>query len=246
MKTTKQNWSCAAGALLVLAGFVGDTAAQETKIDAIVYCKAIITPSGDMTDPVLAVELPPTPGRVDPNGNPVTIWELGEVAAGGVADSWHDGGPGLFQVRNVGNVSAYVYVTAMSAAEFMNEPSFVWEWVFGSDPMSSHPRPQSRIAEVPGEPVAPPEGMSFHLALTTDVTAVAPTWSPLGHCSYYQNGVPYWLDRQCSAYLAWMPAGEYQPFDLKFWAPLGGLPPEPFGFAFRVEAASFPMWEHDR
>ncbi len=107
MKGTTLRLSCAALAL----GLVTALHAGTTTINAAVFCKARILPSGGQTgEVILSVTLPPTPGYTDENGNPVTVWNLGDVTAGGVADTWHDGGPGFFTARNTGNVAAYVYV----------------------------------------------------------------------------------------------------------------------------------------
>ena len=76
----------------------------------VVYCKATIT--GDAGNDIVSVTIPPTDGYFDNNGNPLTFWNVGNVPAGGVADSWHqEGGPGRFTARNEGNVGAYFYVT---------------------------------------------------------------------------------------------------------------------------------------
>lgn len=75
-----------------------------------------------------------------------------------------------------------------------------------------------------------------------------PTWHMLNR---FYDGV--WRDEESEdhlnsgyigAYMGYLPAGDYMPFDVKFWAPrewTGAM-----GFTFRVEAASFPLWEHDR
>ncbi len=230
--------------------------AGTTYNNAIVFCKATIQESGQMSgNYLLSVELPPTPGYTDPDGNPVTIWNVGNVPAGGVADTWHDGGPGYFTVRNTGNVGSFVYVVGIARNEYNDVPAGgTWDYqavlghLFGYGPPQLFPRPEPFTPESYG-------GETYHLALTTDVTARAPTWRSLDHVSrpglgYPQAGWDYQSDPlsfQCSAYLSWMPPGEYQPFDLKFWGPAEfTVWNGPVFFVFRVEASAFPRWEHDR
>ena len=79
---------------------------------AVVYCKATISGNAAAGDHVVSVTLPPTEGYYDVEGNPLTYWNVGNVPAGGVADSWHgEGGPGRFTARNNGNVGSYFYVS---------------------------------------------------------------------------------------------------------------------------------------
>lgn len=243
---------------LLVLGAVGAAPADSlTQLPAVVYCKARLLDSGEQSgDVVLSVELPPTPGFLDPEGNPVTVWNVGDVVRGSVADTWHSGGPGYFTARNAGNVGAYVYVMAVSEIEASGNPypnapypgGQMYEHLFpGVGPFwFVRPKPSPRDGQI-GDSPDEASPMDYHLALTQDVTAIAPTWRPLEHVSYL-NGTLYTssIERQCSAYLAWMPVGEYQPFDLKFWAPANGPTGDPLGFVFRVEAATFPLWEHDR
>jgi hypothetical protein len=259
----------ACAAAMAATGASGDT----NYVNAVVYCKARIMPSGDQTGEVLlSVSLPETPGAVDENGWPVTLWNVGDVTAGGVADSWHaEGGPGRFTVRNTGNVAAYVYVTTglWPGVDRGIGTLDGWEhlrYIYPNSELGEFPRPTPRMEK-------PNVGMwreSYHLALSTDVTAKAPTWRSLDRwgtwfCSAAKdlgNGYYglFWHDYRlddddsfecgggvCAAYLAYMPVGEYQPFDLKFWAPLEYWGEEyNFAFIFRVEASLFPRWEHDR
>lgn len=240
---------------LLVLGAVGTVSAQVTTNNAYVFCKARITEPGEWGNPVLSVTLPPTPGYTysGPWGDtPITVWNVGDVAAGGVADTWHDGGPAFFTVRNSGNVNAYVYVTGMSRSEVdsdSNDYKYVLQslgvdWSYGSIQLL-HPRPTPFPAPVEFVGNTPAEDFhqSYHLALTTDATAIAPTWRPLDYCSY-NGAAPTLIRRQCSAFLTRMPPGEYQPFDIKFWAPPMPSIDDTHGFVFRVEAASFPLWEH--
>lgn len=58
----------------------------------ILFCHARVVDSGYAE---LAVELPATPGYVDKDGNPVAVWKVGTVAAGGAIDTFYsENGPG--------------------------------------------------------------------------------------------------------------------------------------------------------
>lgn len=251
-------------------GLASGLRAGTTITPAVVYCKARIMPSGLATgNEVLSVTLPPTPGYADQYGNPVTVWNPGNVTAGGVADSWHEGGPGFFNVRNTGNVEAYVYVVALS---YYDGDSHVMRGAYG-DSVTNNLRQMCDLVwqtqSIPNylgflRPRPTPRasydeeynsGPTYHLALTTDMTSAAPVWRPLDHATDCGSGSPWQngydlQSRQCSAYLGPLAVGDYQPFDLKFWAPGEALMPPGEGvvmtFIFTVEAASFPRWEHDR
>ena len=102
----------------------------------------------------------------------------------------------------------------------------------------------------------------YCLAFTRDMNAKAPAWHMLDHWywsrkegsdSYYSgwekdNGEVTSRD-YIGAYMGYLAAGEYMPFDVKFWAPYAeswdNIPEGRAFFTFRVEAASFPLWEHD-
>ena len=74
---------------------------------------------------MVSVSLLPTEGYYDNYGNPVTIWNVGNVPAGGVADSWHgEGGPGRFTAKNTGNVKAYFYITTGSSHSYSEMKSY--------------------------------------------------------------------------------------------------------------------------
>ena len=152
----------------------------------VVYCKATIM--GDEDAQVVSVTIPPTDGYFDQEGNPLTFWNVGNVPAGGVADSWHqEGGPGRFTARNAGNVGAYFYVTTSGGTyqkfrSIYNADSITEVWtdvdqqnLFGQCIMLSSP------AISPSELRRWNNHYSYHLAFTTDTTAKVPTWHSLDH-----------------------------------------------------------------
>ena len=74
-----------------------------------------------------------------------------------------------------------------------------------------------------------------------------------GHCFWRPADAwqGEWIN-YVGAYMGYLDAGEYMPFDVKFWAPRSA--PSGDGnvyhennvnFTFMVEAAPFPLWEHD-
>ena len=104
--------------------------------------------------------------------------------------------------------------------------------------------------------------LSYCLAFTCDLNAKAPTWHMLDHWywsrreQYTDNYYSGWEkdDEEVTsrdyigAYMGYLAAGEYMPFDVKFWAPYVDPGDGQEGnayFTFKVEAASFPLWEHD-
>ena len=114
----------------------------------------------------------------------------------------------------------------------------------------------------------------YCLAFTRDVEAKMPTWHMLNR-SYAAdrwwvgddgNDEEAWYVAEQSeranngyvgAYMGYLDIGEHMPFDVKFWAPKRMRDPndssedrwtDAYGnahFTFKVEAAAFPLWEHD-
>ena len=121
MKAKQIKRAVLAAAILAGAGVAyGDY--YYTNANTVVYCKATIVDGGG--NQLVSVTLPPTEGYYDGAGNPLTYWNVGNVPAGGVADSWHgEGGPGRFTAHNEGNVGAYVYVTSGSGEKYWREYS---------------------------------------------------------------------------------------------------------------------------
>lgn len=218
---------------------------------AVVYCKATISGSAADGPAVVSVTLPPTEGYYDVEGNPLTYWNVGNVPAGGVADSWHgEGGPGRFTARNNGNVGSYFYVStggaySIGARNAEQRGNFFSPWyervdegTFGDGVLLDYPLVSPRGRR---------EYDEYHLAFTTDVTAKVPLWHSLDHG--WTGDVWSTDDKrypQISGYMGYVDAGDYLTFDLKFWAPhvcpAGGS----LLFTFCVEASEFPLWDHGR
>lgn len=258
MKTTMIKRAALAAAILAGSGVAYGGVESALQV---VYCKATIV--GDEGAQVVSVTIPPTDGYFDAMGNPLTFWNVGNVPAGGVADSWHqEGGPGRFTARNAGNVGAYFYVTTSGGdyAKFSGNDNggvFVnggpsgytnfWEHVgssiFGGGEGLCFP------SISPSELRRWDDPLSYHLAFTTDTMAKVPTWHSLDH--RHDGG---WSTEACdgprvdevAGYMGYVDAGDYLTFDLKFWAPRGLLNGQGLLFTFCVEASAFPLWEHGR
>ena len=220
----------------------------------VVYCKATIV--GSSAEQVVSVTLPPTEGYYDMEGNPLTYWNVGNVPAGGVADSWHgDGGPGRFTARNAGNVGTYFYVkTRWEGYEVDGDYFNAWENV-SSDNLAGNANvhglhfPSISLSELRrwNDP------QTYHLAFTTDTMAKVPTWHSLDHrysSSYEWSAVesdsP--TPTEVAGYMGYVDAGDYLTFDMKFWAPPreSNSQEGAYLFTFAVEASSFPLWDHGR
>lgn len=164
-----------------------------------VWCQVLVT----NTTGRLAIEVtPPT-------------WLLGSVPAGGVRDTWTQGGPGKFKVTNSGDVPAYVHVvTGTDGGPYPLFPA-------GSLPVSNN---------------------CYVMAFATNVTGLLPSWNlldkdyPFG----WEGGNPAY-----GAVVANLLSGEYVLLDLKFWAPpttMGMYPLQNQSFRVRFEAANYPLW----
>lgn len=238
----------------------------------VVYCKATIMGSG--VGDVVSVTIPPTDGYFDQEGNPLTFWNVGNVPAGGVADSWHqEGGPGRFTARNAGNVGAYFYVTTAEEPQYhrfiaQNDDGYYNDNNSGTTyhhgkPISANMMELANIGQFGSDlkylnsPSISPQELrrwgsivSYHLAFTTDTMAKVPTWHSLDH-RYTGGG---WSTEayeapspdEVAGYMGYVDAGDYLTFDLKFWAPRDRTNGENLLFTFCVEASAFPLWEHSR
>lgn len=252
-------------AATLLAG-IGMAYAEESALH-VVFCKATVVDGGE-NERYVSVTLPPTEGYYDNDGNPLTYWNVGDVVAGGVTDSWHgEGGPGRFTARNEGNVGAYCYVTTSGNeySKFTGDSDWdgggqvedtsgstdFWSRVdtgmFGNyGNKLNFPHISPREMRMYGDGV-----LSYHLAFTTDTTAKVPTWHSLDH--RYMGGT-YWITEEgvagphseVAGYMGYVEAGDYLTFDLKFWAPREVSSGNSLLFTFCVEASPFPLWEHDR
>ena len=260
MRTIKTKRLALAAAMLAGVACAQD---YEEKPLHVVYCKATILLGAEGGYTNISVTLPATEGYYGRDGYPITYWNVGEVPAGGVVDSWHqEGGPGRFMAKNDGNCGAYLYVRSNSDNE---------EYVSESLPYSVKPWFQNNGLSSDGavDPIIFGEVNSFgcpcsslqrwrrsiddyHLAFTTDVTAKIPTWHSLEYCfncSCDKKGNWHRCDDgygRVAAYMGYVEAGEYLSFDMKLWAPRGSHNSGSMLFTFCVEASPFPLWDHGR
>ena len=256
MKTNQIKRAVLAAAILAGAGMAYG---NYYVTNAVVYCKATIV--GDSGNQLVSVTLPPTEGYYDNNGNPLTYWNVGNVPAGGVADSWHgEGGPGRFTAHNEGNVGAYFYVTSGDPViKYWKETasnvgvltglvnsldSDQRYTIFGSHLYLCKP------CISPRELIRQSDMQGYHLAFTTDTVAKVPTWHSLDH----RYDLYFSVEERDSAssdsiagYMGYVDAGDYLTFDLKFWAPTQSPAGYvPVMFTFCVNASPFPLWDHGR
>ena len=264
------------GALAATVLTLGSAQAEKNPNEGVVFCKATIMRSDNFYEQSdVSVTLPLTEGR------DYTYWNLGNVPAGGVADSWHsEGGPGRFVAENTGRVGAYIYLTSRasqdSAGYWERSGDCVQRTIQGAydsrirDEISNGNQqyelfPSSSLLRWNRQRLNPTSQM-YCLAFTRDEKAKSPTWHMLNR-SYMPEG--RWLEADgpeaehvarmergngyIGAYMGYLPARDFMSFDVKFWAPWntmtdsnGNQMPQ-YGafFTFMVEAASFPLWEHD-
>ena len=106
--------------------------------DVVIFCKGTVTPNGvESGNAYLSVTIPATEGATDIYGNPTTIWNVGSVMAGGVYDSFYNGGPGHFRVQNNGNMPAYVYVsTGYGDPKFQGHQDNNYGYYSGASPVA--------------------------------------------------------------------------------------------------------------
>ena len=249
----------------------------ENRNDAVILCTVRLeTPSATG---YLSVSIPDSVATGTEVG-PVKLWNLGTVAAGGVYDSFYNGGPGYFRVQNTGTLPAYVYVSTGSQCEIWRQGK---EWYAGDSTFEDIAETYVADHWWDGQRSFNPwiqgsnhEGDSAKLAVSTDVTGIVPNWRPF---SYFYSTGPYtdpetgldvwvytgWIDGskviyqsgglsyggervsfardEVSAFLAFMPAGETQLFDLKFWAPYSGH--GDCYFVVCVHASAFRLWDNE-
>ena len=274
MNYTRTTTAALAAALIL--GQALPTLAETTWNDAVIFCKGRLLQNGESGDACLSVTIPVTEGATDYYGNPTTIWNIGEIMAGGVYDSFYNGGPGYFRVHNNGNLPAYVYVsTGYGDPKFRDHQAAV---VNGQRQYYyQNTRQLLGFDSLFLSPVALPKFQqdydngydAYAMAVSTDVTAIVPIWRPLSwfvsaESDEYVNGATalsydwyytfpsgtvepetFTEGLEYTAYLAYMPIGETQLFDLKFWAPLRASSQD-FWFPIRIEASAFKLWDHER
>ena len=237
--------------------------AQADNYDGVVFCKAQVVSTGDSSESV-SITLPFN--ATTSEGQAYTYWNLGTVAAGGVADSWHsEGGPGKFVAHNNGGTGVYVYLTSSSGGYERWRGDWVSPWKifeYADEFLNTddiHPVPSLQAWKA-GENV-------YCLAFSKDVTAKIPTWHMLDRFTIvelFEDGWQVvdsydWVEVgyvSCiGAYMGYLDAGDYMAFDVKFWAPQApsdwdyakrGDYRRGVRFTFMVTAAPFPLWEHDR
>lgn len=237
--------------------------AQADYYDGVVFCKAQAVSTGDSSESV-SITLPFN--ATTSEGQAYTYWNLGTVAAGGVADSWHsEGGPGKFVAHNNGGTGVYVYLTSSSEAYerwsgdwvgYYNIDQEIYQADEFVDAIQIWPVPSLRAWKA-WENV-------YCLAFSKDVTAKIPTWHMLDRFTDCGIFAGEWRDsydedqvgaHYIGAYMGYLDAGDYMAFDVKFWAPQApsdwdyakrGDYRQGVRFTFMVTAAPFPLWEHDR
>ena len=248
------------GALAATVLTIGTAQAEpQNPLDGVVFCKAKIYSSGESLENQISITLPFTGDR------DYTYWNLGAVPAGGVADSWHSkGGPGRFEAHNNGEVGAYVYLTSAGGMNYNRYGYDNGQEVNGILKYEAEFQNTVRIKPTPSLQHwrHSEEGMYYCLAFTRDLEGKMPTWHMLdmwtnaGNLEMNNDTNCYWMPADGSlpplcyvgAYMGYLDAGEYMPFDVKFWAPRrasGESAEQNVNFTFMVEAAPFPLWEHD-
>ena len=254
------------GALAATVLTLGSVQAEQNRYDGVVFCKANIVATQNPED-TISITLPFSTNPTD--GEQYTYWNLGAVPAGGVADTWHgEGGPGRFVAHNNGGMGAYVYLTSSrgNGYERWNEPRYVDAYNFidnnvvfeGTVSIFPTPSLQRWRHEI--------DQNLYCLAFSRDVERKIPTWhmlnmfSPSGD-AFNSEWIPGDFEHDThsvmciGAYMGYLDPGDYMPFDVKFWAPrvssdnvrdnYNGYYSNGVNFTFMVEAAPFPLWEHD-
>lgn len=230
------------------------SALAETNYNGIVFCKARIMSSG--LDPLNSVSITLPFTTTGSEGGQYTYWNLGVVPPGGVADSWHsEGGPGRFVAHNNGEVGAFVYLTSTAVGRY---GMFAQGGILFSEKLDNIACERPRMAAFPSPSLQQwrsTTGRYYCLAFTRDVMTKVPTWHLLNMWNEANDNFEGWRlgdDMQgnvnyIGAYMGHLDAGDYMPFDVKLWAPRwnGGSVDMNLAFTFMVEAAPFPLWEHD-
>ena len=242
----------------------------ETRNDAVILCTVRLACPSPSGYGYLSVSIPDSVATGTEVG-PVKLWNLGIVAAGGVYDSFYNGGPGYFRVQNTGTLPAYVYVSTGSDCEIRREGH---GWPAGDSTFEGIAR--TNVADHAWQDLSfnpwiqgwDLEEKSAKLAVSTDVTGIVPNWRPLSyfHDMHYTGLDTGWFDgskviyqsgglsyggqmvspdsNEVSAFLAFMPVGETQLFDLKFWAPYV-TPTVDCYFVVCVHASAVRLWDNE-
>ncbi len=247
-------------ALCATAALATASSVRAETTSGFIFCSARIL---DANGGDLSVTLPATEGYVDSKGNPVTLWRIGNVVAGGAVDTFYsDNGPGAFQVRNTGSAPAYLYITSgmwYGDGHLQNETQAHQEGDLNNDYNPSVSRYiENTVRTVFGDEAhvygcVPTEkemsgGYEYRLAVSTVISSKLPVWRNL---NWFYSGewrsaeVEAFGGGTCGQYLGYLLPGEVLPFDLKFWAPLK-MHGETIAFPIVIEASTFKRWDHDR
>lgn len=160
---------------------------------------------------VLAVDVPDNVGTN-------TLWDIGEVPAGGVSDTWYDDDVhGSFRVRNAGDLSAHIYIVA--------------ERHNGFDPWGG-------LSTLEPTPFVPSSDDKFGIAVALNVEDLLPNWQVL---DLLIQSSPNRTARR----MGFIPPGDYILFDLRYYAPnpcCVPLNPVQFRLAFYALDEDDPMY----
>ena len=175
-----RNLSWAGGVLLALALCHSATAQSSSPPE---YINARVTLTN--VNYVLAVDIPDNVGTN-------TLWDIGTVPAGGVADTWYDDDVhGSFRLRNAGDIPAYIYIVA--------------EEHFGFDPWGG-------LTTMEPTPFVPPVDDKFGMAIALNVEDLLPDWQVL---DLLIQSAP----NRAARGMGFIPPGDYILFDLRYYAP---------------------------
>ncbi len=232
-----------------------DFPGELTPDNVYIHCVAqIYTPGeGGAPLPYIAIEIP-----TEPNYG-VPVWNIGTLPVGGVADSWYDGGPGKFRIRNAGNVPCYIHIIAVSHMEMIQEGAWMEGRVTNPgakgwlEPTDRTPPMRPSDADGIADPSL--DDMPWYaLAVAVNMLDPVPRWNVLNQLlwegMYFDDrgGFIEW-SRTYGLVLGRAQAGEHMVFDLKFWAPQKlvmmrdqAIHTDPIGRLVRFEAAEFPRW----
>jgi hypothetical protein len=230
-----------AGACAVAAMVAGLAPMAQADTNVYIWCTAQIYQPGapGKPDAYMSLELPKDPIAGE------AWWNIGQLPLGGVADSWYDGGPGKFRIKNSGNVACYIHIFAASDLESYNHATSGWQ-PYGIQPTDRVPPAPPSWADWPQATNEP----WFALAVAVNVLDVAPRWNVLDQFLPHSNEYGFDISHTFGKVLGQAMPGEYLVFDLKFWAPqaIGGMPyiqTADMAKLVRFEAAAFPRWPMD-
>lgn len=172
--------ACLGGMFLLLGGTL-QIQAQSASPPEFIHARVTVT----NINFVLAVDIPANSGTN-------TIWDIGSVPGGGVADTWYDDDiHGSFRLRNSGDLSAHIYVVA--------------ERHTGFDPWGGLPTIQPT-------PFVPSMDEKFGMAFATNVQDLVPNWQVFDVLIDTEPN-------RVGTRMGFIPPGEQMLFDLRYYAP---------------------------